>query len=125
MPHDIIIVDDEKDIIATIEMYCEQVGIFRHIIKAYDGIEAGIKINNQSFSVIVLDINLPKKNGIDLLKIIGESKGNEISKVILISGGMSKDHIAHATNMGVKHFLVKPFDASAFADKLKKVLTTK
>jgi len=65
---DVIISDDESSVLDVLEMYCENLGCFRNIIKAKDGSEASKKLANQKFCLILLDINMPRKTGVDIIK---------------------------------------------------------
>ncbi len=120
--YDALVVDDEKDICEICTDYLENMGCFRHIITAADGVLATTKLNNQKFDIILLDINLPKKSGTKILKQFGEGNKNIIESVIVISGELNKSVIAEAMKAGVKHFLVKPFDEAAVQSKVLQVL---
>jgi len=121
---DVIIVDDDKDVLDVLALYCENIGCFRNIIKAKDGSEASKKLANQKFSLILLDINMPRKSGVDLIKEIGEKDHpNSLESVIIVSGELNKEVLAETMKRGVKSFLVKPFDEDQFIERTKSVLT--
>jgi len=105
---DAIIVDDQLEVCEVVSDYLEEMSLFRKIVHAEDGITASFKLKNQDFSVIILDINLPKKSGID---IITQNADNPkiIESIILISGAMEKDHLDKAVKAGVRNILIKPF----------------
>lgn len=120
---DVIIVDDDKDVLDVLGLYCENIGCFRNIIKAKDGSEASKKLSNQRFSLILLDINMPRKSGVDLIKEIGEKDHpNSLDSVIIVSGELNKEVLAETMKRGVKSFLVKPFDEEQFIERTKSVL---
>lgn len=120
---DVIIIDDDRDVIDILEMYCENLGIFRNIIKARDGSEASKKLANQSFACILLDVNMPKKSGVDIVKEFDKESLNTIDSVIVVSGELNKNVIQDVVSRGVKNFLVKPFDESSFQEKVKAVVS--
>lgn len=121
-PKDVLIIDDEEDVVEVLQDYCEAHGGFRFIVNAADGAVASNKLINQKFSLILLDINMPKKSGIDILREFDRYKLNSLSSVVVISGGLDKDTLTFAAKTGVKHFLVKPFDEENFLLKIKQVL---
>jgi two-component system, chemotaxis family, chemotaxis protein CheY len=120
--NDVIIIDDDPSVLDTLEMYCENCGFFRNVIKAKDGSEASKKMANQKFALILMDINMPKKTGVDLVKEFDKEAGNDPDSVIVVSGELSKQVIQQVMVQGVKNFLVKPFDEDSFVSKVKSVL---
>ncbi len=120
---DVIIIDDDRGVIEVLELYCENLGCFRNIIKARDGSEASKKLANQKFAIILLDINMPRKSGIDIIKEVEDKNHpNNLESIIIVSGELSKTVLAESMKRGVKNFLVKPFDESQFIERTKGVL---
>ncbi|MCP4912154.1 MAG: response regulator [Oligoflexia bacterium] len=119
---DVLLIDDDRDILDTLEMYCENLGVFRNIIKAKDGSEASKKLANQTFCVILMDVNMPRKTGVDLLKEFDKTNENTLESVIIVSGELNKNVITSAIAGGAKNFLVKPFDEDQFTEKVTGVL---
>ncbi len=122
IPRDVLIVDDDKNICEILKIYCENMGCFRNIIMAHDGIMATQKLANQKFSIIFLDITMPKKTGVDLISDIAVSEVNSIDSILIVSGTLEKDIIANIIQNGVKNFMVKPFDEKNFQEKVLKIL---
>ena len=119
---DVIIIDDDREVLSVLEMYCENLGVFRNIIKAKDGSEASKKLANQKFACILLDINMPKKSGVDILREFDKDQANDLSSVIIVSGELNKTVLQEAMKRGVKNFIVKPFDEDQFSSKVLSVL---
>lgn len=120
---DVIIIDDEQSVIDLLELYCEELGCFRNIITAKDGSIGATKLKNQSFSLILLDINMPKKSGEEIIKELVNHKGpNSVASVCVTSGQINKGFLGEAIESGVKHFLVKPFTKEQFNEKVKNIL---
>ena len=120
---DVLIVDDDSGVIEVLELYCENLGCFRNIITARDGSEASKKLANQAFSLILLDINMPRKSGVDIIKELENiDHPNDLKNVVIVSGELSKLVLTDTIKRGVKNFLVKPFDESQFNDKVSAIL---
>ncbi len=119
---DVLICDDDKDICEILKVYCENMGCFKNIVFAHDGITATQKLRNQKFALICLDINMPKKTGYDLLGDIAVGSVNSLDSVLVASGTLEKDLIARIIATGVKHFMVKPFEEQNFQEKVLKIL---
>ncbi len=66
--YNILVVDDDKEIVKAIEIYLEKENYF--IYKAYDGEEALEQIKNNEIHLVILDIMMPKKDGIETLEEI-------------------------------------------------------
>lgn len=119
---DVLICDDDKEICEILKDYCMNMGCFKNIVFAHDGITATQKLRNQKFALICLDINMPKKTGYDL---IGEFDGTSINNkdsILVVSGTLEKELIAKILQSGVKNLMVKPFDEKQFQEKVLKVL---
>jgi len=119
---DVLIVDDEKNVCKVLKAYCEDLGIFRNIIIAGDGVLAINKMARQKFALILLDINLPKKGGLEVLKEIDDENPNCKDDVLIISGMLGKEVLTSALQQGVKNFLIKPFDQKSFTEKAVEVI---
>jgi len=127
LQRDVLIVDDDKNICEVLKEYCHNMGCFKNIVFANDGITATQKLRNQKFSLILLDMNMPKKSGLDLLNELDKNAINQRDSVVIVSGTLEKNVISKVLENGVKTFLVKPFDEASFQDRVLKVLaaTTK
>lgn len=120
---DVLIVDDDKNICEILKEYCINMGCFKNIVLAHDGITATQKLRNQKFSLILLDMNMPKKSGYDLIAEFDAGATNIKENILVVSGTLEKDLIAKIIGRGVKTFLVKPFDEPAFQDRVMKILS--
>lgn len=124
-PKDVLIIDDDDGVLEVLEMYCDDLDYFRHIVKAKNGLEAASKLNNQAFDLILMDINMPKKSGVELISEFSRFKLNKLSSVVIISGEIDRKLVEQASKFGVKNFIVKPFDEKSFKDKVTPIITAK
>lgn len=122
MQRDVLICDDDKDICEILKVYCENMGCFKNIVTANDGITATLKLRNQKFALICLDMMMPKKSGYDLISDINAGEINSVDSILVISGTLDKDLISKIIDGGVKNFMVKPFDEKQFQEKVLKIL---
>ena len=119
---DVLIVDDDKNICEILKEYTINMRCFKNIVMAHDGILATQKLRNQKFSLILLDINMPKKSGLDLLAEFDEKSLNKKEHVCIVSGTLDKEVIGHIIKCGIKSFLVKPFDEASFQERVIKIV---
>lgn len=122
---DVLIVEDDTAVADVYHMYLEDLHLFRNIIWCKDGADATVKLNNQKFTIIILDYNLPKKNGLEIIQHLRDSKPDQLRKVVFISGQLDKEVLQQALSLGVKHVLVKPFDKNMFVERINQLLTAK
>ncbi len=117
----VLIVDDEKIIIDSLHMILAESSIFKNIVQANDGSDACRKIDNQLFDLIVVDINMPKVDGLSVIKYVRENATNN-PEILLISGGFNHQNVQVASDFKIKHVLAKPFNAKKFIGKLTDIV---
>ena len=94
--HNAIIIDDEEDVCETLKLYLENMKLFTSIVVSMDGMDGIKKLINQRFSIIILDLKIPKKNGFQVLENIAKKTStnqNMVGSVIISSGNLEKDKI--------------------------------
>ena len=100
----ILIVDDEPIVRESLKDWLEDAGY--KIVTAETGEQALELIATRDFSVIILDIRLPGRTGITVLKEVKEKKPD--IKAIIITAYPSSDLTAEAMKLGALDYLVKP-----------------
>lgn len=103
--HNILVVDDEKEIVELIELYFRSSNY--KIFKAYDGIEAINIIYKNDINLAIVDIMMPNLNGYSLIQNI-RSKLN--IPIIVISAKVEGYDKILALDMGADDYVTKPFD---------------
>ena len=101
----ILLVEDEKQMADAETAFLQLKGI--EVDNAYDGDEAAQKVNSGVYDAIVLDIMLPKKDGIEVLKEL-RSKGNT-TPVIMLTAKADIDDRIDGLSAGADDYLSKPF----------------
>lgn len=84
------------------------------IIEAEDGDDTITKINAEQPDLVLLDIIMPKKDGISVLKEVGKSA----SMIVMVSSVGQAEVIAEAKSLGAKDYIVKPFEAKQVTEIL-------
>ena len=104
MVNKILIVDDEESIVDSLSL------ILRHanyeVDSAFDGIAAMKKFNANSYDLVLLDIKMPKMDGLEVLEKMIEIKNDQL--IIMISGHGNIETAVEATKKGAYYFLEKP-----------------
>ncbi|MEJ2635991.1 MAG: response regulator [Calditrichia bacterium] len=115
----ILVVDDEEMIIDLLGDYFTDLGYGVHLAASAE--EAISKLNNgNEFHLILTDINLPGKSGLDLLKIVNETKDD--LPVILLTGLKTLDTAISAVKSGASDYITKPFELGTVRKIVEKVL---
>jgi CheY-like chemotaxis protein len=122
---DVLIVDFDPESSAKIKTYCENLGCFRNILITHDGSSASSKLRNQKFALIVLELNMPKKSGLDVLREMNDRSLNSKNNVIVISESLNQTMVEKITVSGVKSYLPKPFSEEEIRNKILKLMALK
>ena len=120
--YNILVCDDDKEIVEAIEIYLSQEGY--RILKAYDG-EEGLKIikeNKQKYDLVILDLIMPKKDGLGVLKEL--KKENMHLNIIVATSYNAPDTIRKVSEYGVNYYILKPFDLAELEDKILDTFNT-
>ena len=113
----ILIADDDKLVCTTIERILNMFGY--EVVAVYSGTQA-LESIDESFDVIILDINMPDINGFQTLEFLNEKQID--IPVLFLTGGGSMDYAIKALNLGAYDFMTKPVDdLEIFNSKIKKL----
>lgn len=113
----ILVCDDDKQIVEAIDIYLSQEGY--HVLKAYDGMEALTQIRMNNIHLLVIDVMMPKLDGIRAtLKIREESS---IPIIILSAKSEDSDKIL-GLNIGADDYVTKPFNLLELVARVKSQL---
>lgn len=120
----ILIVDDEPKVRLLISKFFERAKLDEKcLVFAQDGPEALRKIQNQEFGLIIIDIVLPKKNGLQILKEIKNNTKLKKIPVMIISGNLHGEIVKQAIMIGARHILAKPFNYNVFIERVYKAVS--
>jgi len=101
----ILVCDDEEGIRESLKLILEKE---HEVIFAETGDEAIDKIRSSSPDLVILDIKMPKKDGLETLKEI--KRISPALKVIIATGYKSVETAQEAIKLGASDYIVKPFD---------------
>ena len=117
MKINILIVEDEKEIREGVSEYLAEVGY--SVISAEDGMQAIELFKNNKIDLVILDIMLPKINGLDVLKQIRNQHIN--CPVILLT---AKDEISDKVtglDYGADDYITKPFAIDELLARIRSI----
>ena len=114
----ILIVEDDPMVALINKRFLENMG-FKNILGPVQTEEEIIKVlDKENIDLILLDVYLPKKNGIDILKSLRYKK--YLTDVIIKTAANSVEEVKRAFAYGVTDYLVKPFEFERFEEAINK-----
>jgi DNA-binding NtrC family response regulator len=114
----ILIVDDEEILNDLLSNHLKNEGF--DVSKAYDGLTATELVDANDYDIVILDVFLPKKHGLDVLKHIARTEKN--IQVIMATGYSDISSAVESLKMGAFDFLLKPFDMNVLKGDRKSVV---
>ena len=109
----LLIVDDDRGLNTVIKHYIHKKIPGIEIFQAFDGFEAGSIMTEKKPGCIVLDLDLPGINGVDLCKKIKEDEKFGNPKIIIVTALENKETETKVKSLGIQEFIKKPIDLSA------------
>ena len=118
MSQKILVVDDEQSIVTLLKYNLETAGYIVEV--AYDGEEALKKVEKEQPELIVLDVMLPKKDGIEVCKTIRSDK-NLVPILMLTAKDDEFDRVL-GLELGADDYMTKPFSPREVVARVKAIL---
>jgi len=114
-PYKILFVEDERAIRENYVAYLKM--FFHEVIEAEDGEKAYKLYTSEKPDILIVDINIPKLSGLDLLEKIRETDYN--TKAIVLTAHTDKTFLLKATSLKLTKYLVKPVSRKDLQDALE------
>ncbi len=108
----VLMIDDNVELVNQVKEYFSDHANINVCLEAYDG-DLGLKLIKEyqsDYDVVILDLVMPKKDGLDVLEEMHKLSINK--KVIVISSYNSDEMIRKVSEQGIDYFLLKPFELS-------------
>ena len=114
MTYNILVCDDDKEIVDAIEIYLVQEGF--HVLKAYDGEQALEILKKEEVHLLILDLMMPKLDGIHAMMKIRED--SSIPIIVLSAKTQDTDKIL-GLNLGADDYVAKTFNPLELIARVK------
>ena len=120
----ILIADDQPDNLTLLARYLENEGY--GYIKARDGFETLEKVRNELPDLVLLDVNMPNKDGFTVLSEIRSDPAiQHIPVIILTAARLEPTDMQSGLNMGADDYITKPFDRRELLARIRTKLRVK
>lgn len=111
----VLIVDDSSAMRAFVRAALEEDGSV-DVVESTSGFEALRILPRESFDVVIVDVNMPDINGLELVSFLRKTPQHKNTPVIIISTEASSRDQERGIALGANAFLSKPFSADALRE---------
>ena len=116
MVDNILIIDDCNQTRSLLKDILLKTKITKNVIEADNGIIGLIKAKNQKFDLIIVDHQMPKRSGIDLVIDLITIKAYKPEELVVVSGFLSSEDVSRLINANVKNIFSKPIQINRFVN---------
>lgn len=121
----ILLVEDDPDHVELAIRALEKHGVANQVIVAHDGVEALSFLFERCLAalpeVVLLDLNLPKVSGLDVLRQIREHENTRHLPVVILTSSDEEMDLAKSYELGVNSYIRKPVSFAEFAEAIRLV----
>ena len=123
LPARILIVDDERPIASLLAHALEQEG---HVVaNAYDGIDCMNKMATFRPDIVIMDIMMPKLDGIDATRLVRRNRTYHETVIIALSAKADETTRTRMKEAGANLFMRKPFVIAKLVARVEQVLSAR
>lgn len=116
----ILVVDDFSATRQVVKNTLEQFG-FNNIEEVADGYSALVRLKSALFDFVIMDWGISQMSGLDLLKQIRADPELKHIPVLMVTEDHLQENVVVAIKAGLNDYIIRPFDANIFAEKLEKI----
>jgi two-component system chemotaxis response regulator CheY len=119
-PYKFLIVDDFMTMRRILRNLLKELGHL-NVDEAEDGHIALNKLKNNNFDFVICDWNMPKMDGLAMLKAIRAEPTTAHIPVLMVTAEAKRENIIEAAQAGASGYIVKPFTAATLDEKMSKI----
>lgn len=116
----VLVVDDDEIMRNALKRILEIDGY--HVRTAQDGMELSQALETSKLDLILLDVNLPWVDGIELCQILKSSPSFQQVPLVMVSAKTAEEDIKKAFSAGCDDYITKPFDVNRLTSVVRTVL---
>jgi CheY-like chemotaxis protein len=123
-PLHVMVVDDMPVIRRMLGHMLQTLGVRRPVHESADGLDAWEALHDNFYDLVICDINMPRMNGLELLRRFRADPRYETVPFLMITGEVTEDIVA-AAESEVDGYLLKPFKLSTLESRLRTIILHK
>jgi len=116
----VLVVDDQMSMRSLVRNGLQQIGMV-DISEAPDGEEGLRSLLVKPVNLVITDFNMPKLDGLGLLRAIRAHPPIKATAVIMLTGRADRELVQRAVQFGVNNYLAKPFTVGQLKEKIEAV----
>lgn len=116
----ILIVDDAASMRGLVAMTLRTNGY--EVTEAADGLDAIEKLKGKKVNLIVSDVNMPRMNGIELVKTLKKNPAYKFVPIVMLTTESEEQKKKEGQQAGAKAWIVKPFKPDVLLQVVKKII---
>jgi two-component system chemotaxis response regulator CheY len=120
MAKTVLVVDDSAAIRQSVSFVLEQAGY--DVVQGEDGEDGLTKLDGTHFDLIITDVNMPKLDGIGMLRKVREMSDYKFTPVVVLTTESQSSKMEEGKSAGATGWIVKPFDADKLLSVVKKLI---
>jgi len=120
----ILLVEDDRIDAMTVERALKDLKVKNELVRKVNGTEALEYLKdagNRKPCVILLDLNMPKMNGVEFLKRVKPDEELKRIPVVVLTTSKEEHDVVDSFNLGVAGYIVKPADYKKFVEAIRMV----
>ncbi|MDR0512108.1 MAG: response regulator [Treponema sp.] len=118
----VLVVDDSRIMRSIVKNTFETLKIPCHYLEAADGEQAFQLLESNQVTLVFLDWNMPKMDGMEFLRKIRAMPDYKDIPVIMVTSESAKYNVIEALDSGATDYIIKPIRDKVFKEKLAKIL---
>jgi DNA-binding response OmpR family regulator len=118
-PHRVLVVDDDAEIIDTVQFALKQKGY--EVLIARDGNQGLALAEREDPDLVILDMMMPKRSGFLVLEKLRRTRPVPM-RIIMVTANEGSRHKAYAETLGVDDYIRKPFAMDRLLDSVSRLL---
>ncbi len=118
----ILLAEDDHVDIMTVRRACKQLNVLNELVVANNGEEVICYLDDPKVPLpclIILDINMPKMNGLECLKILKQHSVYKSIPVFILSSSREQQDIDSSFSGGISGYILKPVEFNEFLHSIK------
>ncbi|MEC9488018.1 MAG: sporulation transcription factor Spo0A [Halanaerobium sp.] len=118
----IVMADDNREFLNMVKAYLEEQDGFNVVGAAEDGIQALDFVKKEQPDVLILDIIMPRLDGIGVLEELNRMELEKEPKIIMLTAFGHQDVTQEVMELGAHYYIMKPFDLEKLAQRVRHVV---